>query len=66
MAGKFPGCAFFHPADFTPVGTTQSGAMAKTRYEFDKRNVKVIAVSLDPLDSHPSWIKGITKPSAAR
>ncbi|MCS6821003.1 MAG: peroxiredoxin [Microscillaceae bacterium] len=53
-------CVFFsHPADFTPVCTTELGTVAKYRSEFDKRNVKTIAISVDPIDSHFAWIKDI-------
>lgn len=53
------GLFFSHPADFTPVCTTELGRTAALHEEFAKRNVKVIAISVDPLDSHQAWIKDI-------
>ena len=52
---------FSHPADFTPVCTTELGRTAALSGEFQKRNVKPIAVSVDPMDSHTSWIKDINE-----
>jgi alkyl hydroperoxide reductase subunit AhpC len=53
------GMLFSHPADFTPVCTTELGRTAALKGEFEKRNVKVLAVSVDPVDSHNKWIKDI-------
>jgi alkyl hydroperoxide reductase subunit AhpC len=58
------GVLFSHPADFTPVCTTELGTLAKLKNEFTKRNVKVLAVSVDPLDSHQKWIKDIDETQA--
>ncbi|HTJ49299.1 MAG TPA: peroxiredoxin [Cyclobacteriaceae bacterium] len=59
--GSSWGVLFSHPADFTPVCTTELGAVAKLRAEFDKRNVKVLAISADPLESHLKWIGDINE-----
>ena len=59
--GNWWGVLFSHPADFTPVCTTELGTAAKIKEDFDKRNVKVIAVSVDPLESHRGWIEDINE-----
>jgi thioredoxin-dependent peroxiredoxin len=53
------GVMFSHPKDFTPVCTTELGYMAKIKPEFDKRGVKIIALSIDPVDRHDGWAKDI-------
>ena len=55
------GVLFSHPADFTPVCTTELGAVARIKYEFTKRNVKFLAISVDPLESHRGWVKDINE-----
>ncbi len=55
------GVLFSHPADYTPVCTTELGRTALLGDEFAKRNVKVLAVSVDPLDKHHGWVKDINE-----
>lgn len=55
------GILFSHPADYTPVCTTELGSVAKYKEEFEKRNVKVVALSVDGLESHNGWIKDINE-----
>lgn len=52
---------FSHPADYTPVCTTELGRTAQLKSEFEKRNVKVLAVSVDPVDSHHGWVHDINE-----
>lgn len=52
---------FSHPKDYTPVCTTELGAVAKMKQEFDKRNVKCVAISVDPLKDHHGWICDINE-----
>lgn len=55
------GILFSHPKDYTPVCTTELGAMAKLTEEFKQRNVKVLAISVDPIDSHKGWVNDINE-----
>src|ERR1700710_1090803 len=59
--GKSWGVLFSHPADYTPVCTTELGKTALLKDEFARRNVKVLAVSVDPLDKHEGWVKDINE-----
>src|SRR5581483_10482976 len=64
--GDHWGVLFSHPKDFTPVCTTELGYVSKIKGEFEKRNVKVLAVSVDPVDSHNKWIKDIEETQSTK
>jgi alkyl hydroperoxide reductase subunit AhpC len=59
--GNSWGVLFSHPKDFTPVCTTELGYMAKVKSEFDRRQVKIIGLSVDPVDRHKGWAKDIAE-----
>lgn len=60
------GVLFSHPADYTPVCTTELGETAKLKSEFEKRNVKILALSVDGLESHRGWLKDIKETQHAQ
>lgn len=60
------GILFSHPADFTPVCTTELGMASKLKHEFEKRNVKILALSVDPIEQHFEWLKDINETQSTK
>src|SRR3979490_2566377 len=63
--GNSWGILFSHPGDYTPVCTTELGRTAALKSEFDRRDVKVLALSVDPVDKHLDWLKDIEETQQA-
>lgn len=64
--GNSWGVLFSHPADYTPVCTTELGAVSKLKQQFEQKNCKVIAISVDPIDAHNGWINDINETQNTR